>query len=57
MANFTPGIPVNEEMTALMNSIKHAREVAQNTCGQCSVDHMRLADWLTELYERKNNNE
>lgn len=31
------------------DAIKHAEEVANNSCADCSKEHRQLADWLREL--------
>lgn len=31
------------------DAIKHAEEVANNSCSDCSDEHRQLADWLREL--------
>ena len=36
----------------LDEAIKHCNEVAEeNECIECAAEHMRLAEWLTELKE------
>ena len=44
-------------MMTLDEAIRHAEEVAQSGCGECSVDHQQLADWLKELKELRKNRE
>lgn len=33
--------------------IQHAQEIADKGCDQCAKDHQQLAEWLTELKNRK----
>ncbi len=40
-------------MMTLDEAIQHCEEVASNVCGECSEDHMQLANWLKELKELK----
>ena len=37
----------------LDEAIQHAQEIADNGCDQCAKDHQQLANWLTELKNRR----
>lgn len=37
----------------LDEAIQHAQEIANKGCDQCAKDHQQLAEWLTELKNRR----
>lgn len=37
----------------LDEAIQHAQEIADKGCDQCAKDHQQLAEWLTELKNRR----
>ena len=37
----------------LDEAIQHAQEIADKGCDQCAKDHQQLAEWLTELKTRR----
>ena len=37
----------------LDEAIQHAQEIANKGCDQCAKDHQQLAEWLTELKQRR----
>lgn len=34
-------------------AIQHCHEVAEKECTECGKEHLQLAEWLTELKQRK----
>lgn len=38
-----------EKMMTLDEAIAHAKEVADHKCDECGKEHVKLAEWLTEL--------
>lgn len=39
----------------LDEDINHAKEVYNKSCSECALEHKQLAEWLTELKERRSN--
>lgn len=37
----------------LDEAIQHAQEIADKGCDQCAKEHQQLAEWLTELKNRR----